>query len=182
MMMNDDLFAGDHPIQQQSFLHQLREQMLLVDQEWKRADEGLMMAEVDVRFAEQQQQELQRALDAQSAQLVDAQAQRDLQAQLLQHFQEKRDLLLDLEEALSGTLQAHQLRFFTCSQLDFAHQLGLGEITLQQQLDALGERFLFHHQGHSYVFLQLADGSYWFRAEALSGALFDFIQGVVPRS
>jgi hypothetical protein len=174
-MSPDDSQIGD-AMQQQSFLHKVREYLIDVEEKRSALDEDAMTIEIDVSFAQQQiaslEKELQRyrlhAAELEDSDVLFQKRVRDLESQGM--------LLLDLEALLSGVFRRESAQFFTQSALDFASARSWGEMTLLERV-AQTDGMILEIDGVAYAFLELEKEQYVFHPDALSDDFCKILKG-----
>jgi hypothetical protein len=159
-------------LQQQSFLHRVREYLLSLEDQYSALDEESMMFEIDISFTRKQICSLEAELKkyrghAEKLKLSDAAFQEKRRQMEL-----RRSFLKDLQSMLSGEVNfSHDSAlFFNQSLLDFASARGWGEMTLMEKLGNTDDGMMFDIDGKVYAFLQLSSDQYIFHPDELSPA------------
>lgn len=175
--MSDYRSAISSALQQQSFLHRVREELLELDSQFSQLDEELMIAEVDHTFIEQQmcslKEQLKQYQDQSELLKVSELDLKGRRSELgLQRF-----LLKDLQLLLSGEpfVLARAL-FFTQSLLDFATEHGMGEMSVSQMIKDRAKGMILDLDGASYAYLENQEGELFFSPKALSDSFLHLLQ------
>lgn len=138
----------------------------------QRSDTVLMDLEVEDECLQAQIHEVEQGLHQLKVDLGSLQERINTQHLELEKLEKQKYLLEDYEALLQGCFSLNSAKFFTLSMGDFAHQLGVGELSVEGAVKQSSDHFSFVFQGKMYAFLKGLEGKYYFHGQEVSWLAF----------
>jgi len=143
-----------------------------LDESSQKSDAALLDLEVEDECLQAQIQQVEQRLHQLTMDLGSLQGRMSSEYLELKKIEQQKFLLEDYEALLLGCFSLDSAKFFTLSMEDFAHQLGVGELSVEGAVKQSSDHFSFVFQGKMYAFLKGLEGKYYFHGEEVSFLAF----------
>ncbi|MGE3279064.1 MAG: hypothetical protein AB7J40_04750 [Candidatus Altimarinota bacterium] len=161
-----------HGMTKEALLSKLQNLKKTVEQSYELSDAALVELEVEDESLQGRIHEVEQQLHQLKVDVGSLQERMASQKRELSRWEKQGWLLEDYEAFLNGRFTLESAKFFTLSLADFAHQCGVGELSVEAALKQSTDAFSFVFQGKMYGFLKGLDGKYFFHGEEMSFLAF----------